>query len=67
MCQGTEPLKTCTFGCVYCPTELNADGEQQNPKSYLTHEPGVLRAVRNGYDTAAQVLECVQAKLCKVV
>ena len=27
----------------------------QNPKSYLTHESGVLRAVRNGYSTADQV------------
>jgi histone acetyltransferase (RNA polymerase elongator complex component) len=55
--KGTEALKTCTFGCVYCPTEVDADGEQMNPKSYLTHESGVIRAVRNGYNTADQVYD----------
>jgi len=57
MLKGTYSLTTCTFGCVYCPTEVDAEGEQTNPKSYLTHEPGVLRAVRNGYDTAGQVYD----------
>ena len=57
--KGTLPIKTCTFGCVYCPTETTKEGEQANPKSYLTHEPGVLRAVRNGYDTASQVYDRV--------
>lgn len=55
--KGTEALKTCTFGCVYCPTEVDADGEQMNPKSYLTHESGVIRAVRNNYNTADQVYD----------
>eukprot|EP00656_Telonema_subtile_P013320 TRINITY_DN16763_c0_g1_i2.p1 TRINITY_DN16763_c0_g1~~TRINITY_DN16763_c0_g1_i2.p1 ORF type:complete len:599 (-),score=192.57 TRINITY_DN16763_c0_g1_i2:21-1817(-) len=57
MLKGTSSLSTCTFGCVYCPTEVDEEGEQTNPKSYLTHEPGVLRAVRNGYDTAGQVYD----------
>ena len=57
--KGTMPVKTCTFGCVYCPTETTKEGQQANPKSYLTHEPGVLRAVRNGYDTASQVYDRV--------
>jgi elongator complex protein 3 len=57
--KGTLPIKTCTFGCVYCPTETTKEGQQANPKSYLTHEPGVLRAVRNGYDTASQVYDRV--------
>ena len=57
--KGAMPIKTCTFGCVYCPTETSADGEQVNPKSYLTHEPGVLRAVRNGYSTTSQVYDRV--------
>jgi len=52
--KGEHTLKTCTFGCVYCPTEEDEDGEQINPKSYLTHEPGVLRAVRNNYSTVGQ-------------
>jgi hypothetical protein len=34
MLKGTQPLLTCTFGCVYCPTELN---EVRRPAYSLTH------------------------------
>jgi len=43
----TEPYP-CPGRCVYCPTEARA------PKSYLTNEPAVMRALRNGYDPYAQ-------------
>eukprot|EP01052_Picozoa_sp_SAG31_P020642 SAG31_NODE_1563_length_7869_cov_6.990734_2_plen_172_part_00 len=59
--KGTEPLKTCTFGCVYCPTEVDAEGEQVNPKSYLTHESGVSRALRNRYSTVDQVHDRIRS------
>lgn len=45
----TEPY-ACPGRCVYCPTEANA------PKSYLTNEPAVLRALRNDYDPYRQVV-----------
>ena len=35
----TEPY-ACPGRCVYCPTEARA------PKSYLTNEPAVMRALR---------------------
>ena len=44
----TEPYP-CPGRCVYCPTEMRA------PKSYLTNEPAVMRAVRNNYDPYRQV------------
>jgi elongator complex protein 3 len=44
----TEPYP-CPGRCVYCPTEARA------PKSYLTNEPAVMRAVRSGYDPYGQV------------
>ena len=44
----TEPY-ACPGRCVYCPTEARA------PKSYLTNEPAVRRALRHGYDPYAQV------------
>jgi len=59
--KGAEGLRTCTFGCVYCPTEVDGNGEQVNPKSYLTHEPGVLRAVNNNYNTVDQVYDRVSS------
>ena len=45
----TEPY-ACPGRCVYCPTEARA------PKSYLTNEPAVMRALRNDYDPYRQVI-----------
>ena len=44
----TEPY-ACPGRCVYCPTEARA------PKSYLTNEPAVMRALRHDYDPYRQV------------
>src|SRR3989338_3009418 len=44
----TEPY-ACPGRCVYCPTEARA------PKSYLTNEPAVRRALRVDYDPHGQV------------
>jgi elongator complex protein 3 len=44
----TEPYP-CPGRCVYCPTEARA------PKSYLTNEPAVMRALRHDYDPCRQV------------
>jgi len=50
----TEPY-ACPGRCVYCPTEARA------PKSYLTNEPAVMRALRNDYDPCRQVASRLQA------
>ena len=55
--KGNYGIKSCTFGCVYCPNEVDDEGNQINPKSYLTHEPGVRRAVQNDYSTTSQVYD----------
>lgn len=44
----TEPY-ACPGRCIYCPTE------QRAPKSYLTNEPAVMRALRHNYDPYRQV------------
>lgn len=49
----TEPY-ACPGRCVYCPTEARA------PKSYLTNEPAVMRALRNDYDPYRQVTSRLQ-------
>lgn len=38
----------CPFHCVYCPTEPGV------PKSYLSDEPAVMRAIRSNYSPFAQ-------------
>jgi elongator complex protein 3 len=39
----------CPAKCAYCPTEKNM------PKSYLSNEPAVMRAIRCNFDPYAQV------------
>ncbi|MBI4342136.1 MAG: tRNA uridine(34) 5-carboxymethylaminomethyl modification radical SAM/GNAT enzyme Elp3 [Candidatus Omnitrophica bacterium] len=50
----TEPYP-CPGRCVYCPTEAQA------PKSYLTNEPAVRRALRSAYDPYEQMRSRLQA------
>jgi len=38
----------CPGKCAYCPTETDV------PKSYLSNEPAVMRAIRNNYDPYKQ-------------
>ena len=38
----------CEFDCAYCPEEPG------QPRSYLSTEPGVMRAIRNEYDPVRQ-------------
>ncbi|MFH1012488.1 MAG: tRNA uridine(34) 5-carboxymethylaminomethyl modification radical SAM/GNAT enzyme Elp3 [Candidatus Peregrinibacteria bacterium] len=39
----------CPGKCIYCPQEKGM------PKSYLSNEPAMMRAVRNGFDAYKQV------------
>lgn len=39
----------CPGKCIYCPTEKNV------PKSYLSNEPAIMRAIANNYDPYLQV------------
>lgn len=50
----TKPFP-CPGRCVYCPTEARA------PKSYLTNEPAVRRALRNDYDPYLQTFNRLTA------
>lgn len=48
---------SCPHQCVYCPTEPG------QPKSYLSGEPAVNRAIRRKYDTYEQVMDRARALL----
>ncbi|OIO07460.1 tRNA uridine(34) 5-carboxymethylaminomethyl modification radical SAM/GNAT enzyme Elp3 [Candidatus Falkowbacteria bacterium CG_4_9_14_3_um_filter_36_9] len=50
----TKPYP-CPANCAYCPTEKNV------PKSYLSNEPAVMRAIRCGYNPYKQVQLRLQA------
>ena len=45
----------CPGRCIFCPTEKNV------PKSYLSNEPAVMRAIRNKYDPYLQVRTRLEA------
>lgn len=49
----TKPLG-CPGRCVFCPTEENV------PKSYLSNEPAVMRAIINDYDPYKQVFRRIE-------
>lgn len=50
----TKPF-SCPGECVYCPTEKNM------PKSYLSDEPAVMRAIRVNFDGEKQVVSRIAA------
>jgi elongator complex protein 3 len=50
----TKPWK-CPGNCAFCPTEKDV------PKSYLSNEPAVMRAIRNKFDPYEQVRTRLEA------
>ena len=50
----TKPYP-CPGKCIYCPTEKDM------PKSYLSNEPAVMRAIRTKFDPWVQVTERIRA------
>ena len=48
---------SCKHNCYYCPSEPAHEGNNwiAQPRSYLTKEPGVLRANAANYDCVTQV------------
>lgn len=45
----------CPGNCLFCPTEKSI------PKSYLSNEPAVMRAIANNFDPYRQVSERIRA------
>ena len=52
-----EQQFSCKHQCVYCPLEKDENGRDINPRSYLSGEPAVSRALRNKYDTYEQFMD----------
>jgi elongator complex protein 3 len=50
----TKP-STCPGKCIFCPTEKNM------PKSYLSNEPAVMRAIMNKFNPYSQVQSRIKA------
>ena len=46
---------SCPQKCSYCPTESNLEGTLTQPKSYLSTEPAMLRALLYNFDIKGQI------------
>ena len=45
---------SCNQKCSYCPTETDTDGNPTQPKSYLSSEPAMRRALQHNFDIKEQ-------------
>jgi len=45
---------SCKHDCFYCPREVDANGKDINPRSYLSDEPTVARGLQNDFDAIKQ-------------
>ena len=52
---------SCPKKCSYCPTETDLQGRPTQPKSYLSSEPAMLRALKYNFDTRGQMWNRIKA------
>ncbi len=52
---------SCPKKCSYCPTETDLDGRPTQPKSYLSTEPAMLRALEYNFDIRGQIWDRLRA------
>jgi ELP3 family radical SAM enzyme/protein acetyltransferase len=45
---------SCKYDCSYCPQETDLDGNPTQPRSYLSNEPAMLRALESNFDVKGQ-------------
>jgi len=52
---------SCPKKCSYCPTETDLNGRPTQPKSYLSSEPAMLRAIKYNFDIKGQIWDRIKA------
>ena len=45
---------SCKYDCAYCPQETDLAGNPTQPRSYLSNEPAMLRALESNFDIKGQ-------------
>jgi ELP3 family radical SAM enzyme/protein acetyltransferase len=58
---GKDIKFSCPEKCAYCPTETDLEGNPTQPKSYISTEPAMLRALRSNFDIKNQVFDRLTA------
>ncbi len=52
---------SCPEKCAYCPTETDLNGKPTQPKSYISTEPAMMRALQFNFDIKGQVNDRLKA------
>jgi ELP3 family radical SAM enzyme/protein acetyltransferase len=52
---------SCPKNCSYCPTETDLSGKPTQPKSYLSSEPAMLRALQYNFDVRGQICDRINS------
>lgn len=52
---------SCPKKCSYCPTETDLKGNPTQPKSYLSTEPAMLRALQYNFDVKGQLHDRIRS------
>lgn len=52
---------SCPKKCSYCPTETDLNGNPTQPKSYLSSEPAMLRALQYNFDVKGQLHDRIRS------
>ena len=58
---GSNIKFSCPEKCVYCPTETDLQGNPTQPKSYISSEPAMRRALESNFDIMGQINNRIQA------
>lgn len=45
---------SCKYNCSYCPQEMDLEGKHTQPRSYISSEPAMRRALRYNFDIRGQ-------------
>lgn len=54
---------SCPYKCSYCPTETDHDGNPTQPKSYISSEPAMRRALNSDFDICGQICDRLHSYL----
>ena len=52
---------SCKYDCSYCPQETNLEGKPTQPRSYLSNEPAMLRALQFDFDVKGQFWDRIKS------
>ena len=52
---------SCPKKCSYCPTETDLSGNPTQPKSYLSSEPAMIRALQYNFDIRGQLWDRIRS------